>query len=307
MSWMDSWSRPTKHAATPPPLYLTPGGDATLYCMTCGRVISSRKSTKTSTVTALKYCSDRCRHKKPGGIDRRIEDAFVALLNGAEPSVLASSYTKSEEATSSTAASPEAATSASQAKKQTAKKKVKGDPRVIIDCKDVEEVVFGLRQDPEKIYGRKKNRAKRGFADPQEWKSVDMVEPHADAAPGKAAESDSDDETEDTGDEMGQVAGVRIRPPQSLSEVNGSIGGEKGWSERVEETPDMIEKRREGQRRAEEREMVRRAARRGCAFGLLDLNWGKEDKTRRKCEAVMNDIVVEASFAKGDWGIRWRE
>ncbi|KAK5160217.1 hypothetical protein LTR04_004755 [Oleoguttula sp. CCFEE 6159] len=264
----------------------------------------------------------------------RIEDAFVALLNGAEPSVLASSYTKSEEATSSTAASPEAATSASQAKKQTAKKKVKGDPRVIIDCKDVEEVVFGLRQDPEKIYGRKKNRAKRGFADPQEWKSVDMVEPHADAAPGKAAESDSDDETEDTGDEMGQVAGVRIRPPQSLSEVNGSIGGEKGWSERVEETPDMIEKRREGQRRAEEREMVRRAARRGCAFGLLDLNWGKEDshgstkkskgksrkatdgedgdggggqETRRKCEAVMNDIVVEASFAKGDWGIRWRE
>ena len=25
MSWMDSWSRPSKHAVTPPPLYLTVG------------------------------------------------------------------------------------------------------------------------------------------------------------------------------------------------------------------------------------------------------------------------------------------
>jgi hypothetical protein len=28
---------------------------------------------------------------------------------------------------------------------------------------------------------------------------------------------------------------------------------------------------------------------------------------RRKCEAVMGASVVEASFAKGDWAIRWRE
>ena len=66
MSWMDSWSRPTKvhvslegrpsidqrkvilifvqHAATPPPLYLTPGGEAIPYCHTCGRVISKHRS-----------------------------------------------------------------------------------------------------------------------------------------------------------------------------------------------------------------------------------------------------------------------
>jgi hypothetical protein len=39
MSWMDSWSRPGKHAAVPPPFYLTQGDDVP-YCRTCGRVIS---------------------------------------------------------------------------------------------------------------------------------------------------------------------------------------------------------------------------------------------------------------------------
>ena len=39
MSWMDSWSRPTKSQATPAPYYLLPGGELTPYCKTCGRVI----------------------------------------------------------------------------------------------------------------------------------------------------------------------------------------------------------------------------------------------------------------------------
>jgi hypothetical protein len=49
--------------------------------------------------------------------------------------------------------------------------------------------------------------------------------------------------------------------------------------------------------------MVRKAARRGCAFGFVVDGAGE----RRKCEAVMKGVVVEASFAKGEWGIRWRE
>ena len=83
----------------------------------------------------------------------------------------------------------------------------------------------------------------------------------------------------------------------------------------------MKAKRREGQKRAEEREMVRRAARRGCAFGFMVPEGEKRDgvgkersdgkannvEQRRKCEAVMKGSVVEASFAKGEWGIRWRE
>ena len=95
----------------------------------------------------------------------------------------------------------------------------------------------------------------------------------------------------------------------------------------------MLHKRLEGQKRAEERESVRCAARRLCAFGVAvdgpiangeaksratkgkgkgkvkergaDEEEGQE--RRRKCEAVMSGSVVEASYAKGEWGVRWRE
>lgn len=39
MSWMDSWSRPSKTQSTPAPYYLLPGGESIPYCKTCGRVI----------------------------------------------------------------------------------------------------------------------------------------------------------------------------------------------------------------------------------------------------------------------------
>ncbi|KAL9593723.1 MAG: hypothetical protein Q9219_007415 [cf. Caloplaca sp. 3 TL-2023] len=59
-----------------------------------------------------------------------------------------------------------------------------------------------------------------------------------------------------------------------------------------------------GMQRARNREMVRQAARRGVAFGfLVD---GKEEG-RRRAEAVQNGRVVESSFAKGEWGVRWRD
>jgi hypothetical protein len=112
--------------------------------------------------------------------------------------------------------------------------------------------------------------------------------------------------------------GGKVRPPQTKSDVNGSVGGEKGWAERSEETEDMKAKRKEGQRRAEEKEMVKRAARRGCAFGFVVQGENSRDtpfksdakvdgEVRKKCEAVMKGVAVEASFAKGEWGIRWRE
>src|SRR4051812_12507394 len=87
MSWMDSWSRPSKSQATPAPFYLIPGGEDTPYCRTCGRVISSRKTTEAaakSKSTPARYCSSRCRSHKPGPQDRRIEDAFVKFLTGEE-------------------------------------------------------------------------------------------------------------------------------------------------------------------------------------------------------------------------------
>ena len=88
-----------------------------------------------------------------------------------------------------------------------------------------------------------------------------------------------------------------------------------------------------GMVKAEQKEIVKRAARRGCVFGFAlvadpadSLSSAREADTkasveervkpdfnkdtvdaRRKCEVVSNGRVVEPSFAKGDWGIRWRE
>lgn len=333
MSWMDSWSRPSKHAVIPPPLYLLPGGEATPYCHSCGRVIDSRKSQTSKSKTVIKYCSERCRHNKPGSIDRQIEDTFVALLSGNDPPHLSTSTELSS------------IPSVPLPPKAPLKKKTKGDPRVIISCSTVEVLVFGSRHDPEKVFGRKKNRARRGVVDGEEWKSVDMeagaTSAETDigdtASEGSTRQSEELTRTSDGGDSGGKNSALfgagKVRPPQSEWDVNGSVGGEKGWAERTEETEETIAKRKEGDMWAHRREMVRCAARRGCAFGFMgggepdggeeaagpkkkgkkktidvaEDEGGAQTDRRRKCEAVMNEQVVEASFAKGEWGIRWRE
>lgn len=81
-----------------------------------------------------------------------------------------------------------------------------------------------------------------------------------------------------------------------------------------------------GLQKAREREMVRQAARRGVAFGfeveieegkvaVKGEGQGKEDRerrkvegkvARRKVECIQGGRVVESSFAKGEWGVRWR-
>ena len=54
--------------------------------------------------------------------------------------------------------------------------------------------------------------------------------------------------------------------------------------------------------------MVKSAARRGCIFGLLIRTKDNGEKEgRRKCDVVMNGQVVEPSFTKGEWSVRWRE
>ncbi|KAF2280269.1 uncharacterized protein EI97DRAFT_491729 [Westerdykella ornata] len=320
MSWMDSWSRPSKHAITPPPLYLTAAGDDVPYCHSCGRLIGSRR---TQSSQKVKYCSSRCRNSKPGPLDRKIEATFSSLLNGQIPSNIEQT--------------PETQAVIEEIKeKQKKRKKVKGDSRVIVECSDVEHLIFHHPNDPEKVFGRKRNRAARGVKGmEEELEIVDTVD-EGSAAPkapsltdGESLDltvSDVSDASEDGATDGGVLldsaegyGGGKIRPPQDKSDVNGSIGGEKGWAERMQETEDMKAKRREGQRRAEEREMVRRAARRGCAFGFVvegeKASEGKGSKKesqeaweqRRKCEAVMKGAAVEASYAKGNWGIRWRE
>lgn len=66
-------------------------------------------------------------------------------------------------------------------------------------------------------------------------------------------------------------------------------------------------------RRAVEREKVRQAARRGVVFGFVigeargGEGGGQEGRECRRVEAVQGGRVVEASFAKGEWGVRWRD
>jgi hypothetical protein len=334
---MDSWSRPNKHATTPPPLYLTVG-DSVPYCHSCGRVIGERRKHGT---TEVKYCSARCRNSKPGPIDRKIEAAFAALLNGATPESLKDGA-EAEEQAKSTTDSKDGKDGKKNKKKGT--KTVKGDHRILVECQTVQDAVFHREKDPEKVYGRRKNRKARFVVEkPEDWRSVDMVDdsmnPTAPALKSSnpqqpttslTSEDDNANDTFSDSEPEEQEGGVvledpkapndapqpalpdqveygygsgKVRPPQAQNDVNGSVGGEKGWAERIEETEDMKAKRREGQRRADEREMVRKAARRGCAFGFAVE--GEEEK--RKCEAVMKGTVVESSFAKGEWAIRWRE
>ncbi|KAF5680219.1 chitinase [Fusarium denticulatum] len=285
MSWMDSWSRPGKSQATPAPFYLFPGGEATPYCHSCGRVISTRRTTATAnTNTPAKYCSSRCRTQKPGKLDRELEKAFVKLLAAEE--------SRGDEVKK-------------QAKggKHKKGKNSKGDHRILVPCSAAEELVFG----PNRTSMEGENEEHRS----DEEETNEMEQTQALSEPRSSEDMDLSgniikDDNHIDGDVLARMSvrsGTRIRPPQSVSEVNGSVGGEKGRAERIHETEEMLEKRKQGQKRAKEREMTKCAARRGVVFGFTVSDAGE----KRLCEAVMAGKIVEPSFAKGDWAIRWRE
>lgn len=212
-----------------------------------------------------------------------------------------------------------------QPKKKNAQKPKKGDPRKIVKLSEVEIAVFGDRADPEKVYGRQKNRARRGVPDADEWTSVDMLDEKPSNHASHEEEDFNDARSFTDGSIEDLIGGVdindHVRPLQNASDVNFSVGGERGWGEKIAETPEMLQKRREGQKRADEKELVKKAARRAVVFGVWVEHEAKEgkgrrehkareeepQKVRRKCEALMNGQVVEPSFAKGDWSFRWRE
>ncbi|KAG4292785.1 hypothetical protein FPRO06_12273 [Fusarium proliferatum] len=286
MSWMDSWSRPSKSQATPAPFYLLPGGEATPYCHSCGRVISTRRTTATAnTNTPAKYCSSRCRTQKPGKLDRELEKAFVKLLTA-------------EESTTDEVKK--------QAKggKHKKGKNSKGDNRILVPCSAAEELVFGPNRTS------MEGDIEEHHSDEEDADGSEQRQAQAPSEPRSSEDMDLSgtikDDNRIDGDVLARMSvrsGTRIRPPQSVSEVNGSVGGEKGRAERIHETDAMLEKRRQGQKRAKEREMTKCAARRGVIFGFSVSDEGE----KRLCEAVMAGKIVEPSFAKGDWAIRWRE
>ncbi|KAK8064378.1 hypothetical protein PG994_007016 [Apiospora phragmitis] len=393
MSWMDSWSRPAKSQATPAPYYLLPGGEATPYCHSCGRVIGQRKqpqqnqsqhqqSDKGGAVEVVKYCSSRCRGRKPGKLDREIEGVFVRFLLGKqqqgkadkEETKVDGDAAEAEEGTTAEAEAAAAAAAVEKPKQSSSskgnkqqQKKIKGDARILVSCSMVEDEMFPQHRDqlheecsedneeeeqgqPGSSSSQERNEEEASSSHQYYHPDTDLLhDPDSyDALPPQPHPHEVDD-----GDVLARMSvrsGTRVRPPQSVSQVNGSVGGEKGRAERADETAEALRKRLAGQRRAREREMVRCAARRGVAFGFViapdeedegghhhggdeqeggrkgkkkgskkkkkrddcgegDDNRGetKNKKNRRLCEAVMAGKVVEPSFAKGDWSIRWRE
>lgn len=204
----------------------------------------------------------------------------------------------------------------------------KGESRVLLPLSVLEEVVFGPRGDPERAYGRRRNRAFRGVREDGQWRSVDM-------------EGDSEGESVTRPEPISTWEGAEDFEGDDL-ELEGGVQLErKGWDDEMEElaagdeTPELAAKRRAGQKKAEEREFIRQVVRRAVVFGLEVEGWeevgggagsskkGKKGKGRiaeedeeatenevkplRKCEAVMAGQVVEPSFAKGDWSVRWRD
>lgn len=320
MSWMDSWSRPSKHQATPAPYYLLPGGEATPYCQSCGRVISSRRTGASAAAaapsgdngTVVKYCSSRCRSHKPGKLDREIENVFVGFMSGkVEKRASDREQSRSE-------SGPQRGTKKST--RAGGGKKVKGDTRILVSCDDVEKYLFG-HDSSELVSGTEDGHAADGnstdLEPPQVTTTTNPLTSYHTVSTGTLEDPTASPRGPpidyDVLARLSVRSGTRIRPPQSVSEVNGSVGGEKGRAERVEETDEMLEKRREGLRKARQREMVRCAARRGVVFGFTtgedaeQEGDGGGEARKKKCEAVMLGKVVEPSFAKGDWSVRWRE
>uniref|UniRef100_M4B6K7 Uncharacterized protein n=2 Tax=Hyaloperonospora arabidopsidis (strain Emoy2) TaxID=559515 RepID=M4B6K7_HYAAE len=282
------------------PFYLPPNGDAIPYCRTCGRVISSWKSTnptktssskvskaetKSKAKSEVKYCSSRCRGNKPGRLDKEIEQVFVRFLQGEEQI-------------------------------EGFSRKTKNDSRVLVPLHLVENKVFGEREDPGNALGRCRDYTPRVTAGKDsshegEGDTINIGEPRLkDGHVGEVTDeilrlgrSRSADVGPNVQSNLNIYSSNNMSPLQTQSKDHRGGFGERRRSGKVEETDEMGEKRAEGQRRAHKRELVRCAARRGVVFGFpVD---GSEQ--RRKCEAVSQGKVVEPSFAKGDWSIRWRD
>ncbi|PNS19782.1 hypothetical protein CAC42_7749 [Sphaceloma murrayae] len=342
--------RPTKQADTPPPFYLTSGsGDEPSYCYTCGRVVGGRKlKNAKSSGTQSKYCSDRCKAHKPSAspssLDRAIEDTIHLLLLDREIGEIVEGLGGVRGLSREVGIEVE----------DTRKRGGKGDHRVLVPCSLVETVVFGRQSNVSRGQGRRR-RARDAKVEEKGKNDVDYDEEKLLATLGRLRVAEK------------KAGGVEDEDSGTEGDSDEGGGGETAGTDVTQESLD--EKRREGQRRAEERERVRNACRRAVIFGLREPgsagaaagedfkghkkglsngsitkptdDWSSDDDTRkgkkgkrgkgskstngetdakkdrgyvmvdgerrRLCEAYMRGEIVEPSFAKGEWAVRWRE
>lgn len=242
-----SMSRPSKTDLPPAPLYLTTKDVS--YCHTCGRIISAKKSINKNG-ESVKYCSHRCRQRKPGKLDQELEKLIYSLLEGREGKTDGDS--KSDHSS------------------------------ISVTCDEIETLFF-RRNTNDHEDETKMSRSGSNM----------LMSPNTELAKSSQSSSREYTSTSTTSEEN-----MQRQVPSSKDPM------------------DQKSKAQMGQKRAEERETVRRAARRAVVFGVL-MDEVAEPKAnsspeklkslaRRKCEAVQNGRVVEPSFAKGNWAIRWR-
>lgn len=162
--------------------------------------------------------------------------------------------------------------------------------RVLVSCSKVEAMVFGISQHSSMDVGRREfadtsNKASSAKAAKQSGMNEDVV--GSEASPAMALRNGANER------------------PADVSRLDEREGGENNTAKQR----DLPASKQAGRQKAHERELVRCAARRGVAFGFITGTpaEGEPRLARRKCEAVVQGKVVEPSFAKGDWSIRWRK
>ena len=254
------------------------------------QLIAQNKKSQRVSSTPRSYCSTRCRTDRWDDLDRHIEVIFVKFLDG-------------------TIKMPPPTETCVSGKRSRGKAK-KGYANLVL-CSAIERHIFGEGNAGHDVHCNASERieAIREGRDFAELHTGDKYEKNC------SRESSLED---------GCETHERYVKEPSLSPLNTEDGKLEdrsiAWKKVFE---NQVEKMNLGKLKAERREKVRRAARRGCVFGF-DLNNNgrsssrggiaselKKDKfgggSRRKCEALQNGRVVEPSFAKGEWGVRWRD
>ena len=148
-----------------------------------------------------------------------------------------------------------------------------GSERRIVNCQEVQRVVFDMT---------------RERAEEEEEEEAERVGPLDAAGQEKGGHNGGGDEAEDEGGRVrlpchaGKGPAIATTMRSEMGKASDTTRGGYGMQE------------------VKAREMVRRVARRGVAFGFEI-----EEGRRRRVEAVQSRRTVESSFAKGEWGVRW--
>ena len=265
---------------------------------------ASRKSNHdtTETSTPQKYCSNRCRREKPcysrNSYESVIEGTFIRLLG-------------------------------------------EGRDRRIVECGEVQREVFGTggSEDVEQnettakvgkvaAEGRDENEGRAEAASETEDEDgggvpipIHVAEDQPSRYPRSEGYCGRCDEHFPSHHKLykhlqrRECIPVASKGGDSVSDSAATKGSGLSSTSQIDEDSAKM-----GMKVAKQREQVRQAARRGVVFGFViegesDSKVGRDGEEgarvgkegRRKVEAVQNGRVVEASFAKGEWGVRWRD